>query len=317
MKTPDPTGDPMIARSHNPTRQAAIGWAFLVVLVWSTSWVLIRIGLKEIPALTFAGLRYTIAAICLAPFLLTKRSRQAIRQLNRNQWGQLLALGVVLYAVAQGSQYLSLSFLPLATTSLIINLTALATAIVGLVILSESPTRLQWIGITLNLGGIAMFFYPPAFSDRDGLGIAIAMVCMLANTAGTIMGRSLNRMGSIPPLILTGISMGVGAVLMLGVGLSIEGIPTISPLNWAAIVWMAVVNTAMAFTLWNYTQRTLQATESSIIANMMTVFVAILGWIFVREGLSTLDIFGIVAATIGTMLVQIRRFRQINLQTGT
>jgi drug/metabolite transporter (DMT)-like permease len=139
---------------------------------------------------------------------------------------------------------------------------------------------------------------------------------MLANTAGTIMGRSLNRMGSIPPLVLTGISMAVGVVMMLGAGLAIEGIPTISLLNWAAIVWMAVVNTAMAFTLWNYTQRTLQATESSIIANMMTVFVAILGWIFVGEGLSTLDIFGIVAVTIGTMLVQIRRFRQINLQTG-
>jgi drug/metabolite transporter (DMT)-like permease len=45
--------------------------------------------------------------------------------------------------------------------------------------------------------------------------------------------------------------------------------------------------------------------------------VAILGWIFVGEGLSTLDIAGIVAATIGTMLVQIRRLRQINLQTDT
>lgn len=307
---------PMIARSRNPTRQAAIGWAFLVVLVWSTSWVLIRFGLKEIPALTFAGLRYTIAAFCLLPFLLAKPSRQAIRRLDRSQWKQLLALGVVLYAVAQGTQYLSLSFLSLATTSLIINLTALATAIVGLIILSEAPTRLQWIGITLNLGGIVLFFYPSTFSSRDGLGIGIALVCMLANTAGVIMGRSLNRMGSIPPLVLTGISMGVGAVLMLGIGLAIEGIPTISLLNWAAIIWMAVVNTAMAFTLWNYTQRTLQATESSIIANMMTVFVAILGWIFVGEGLSALDIVGIVAATIGTMLVQIRRFRQTNLQTG-
>lgn len=317
METSDPTGGTIIARSHNPTRQAAIGLAFLVVVVWSTSWVLIRFGLKEIPALTFAGLRYTIAALCLLPFLLTKPSRQAIRQLDRSQWRQLLALGVVLYAVAQGTQYLSLSFLSLATTSLIINLTALATAIVGLYLLSESPTRLQWIGILLNLGGIAFFFYPPAFSSRDGLGIAIALACMLANTAGVIMGRKLNRMGSIPPLILTGISMAIGAVLMLGAGLAIEGMPTISPLNWAAILWMAVVNTAFAFTLWNYTQRTLQATESSIIANMMTVFVAILGWIFVGEGLSPLDVGGIVAATIGTILVQIRRLRQINLQTGT
>ena len=305
------------SRSQNPTRPAAIGLALLVTVLWSTSWVLIRFGLKEVPALTFAGLRYTLAAACLVPFLFTRRSIEAIRNLNRAQWGQLLALGVVFYAVAQGAQYLSLVYLSLATTSLIINLTTVTVAGFGLFLLSEAPTRLQWIGIILNLSGIALFFYPPAFTSGAGLGIAIAMVCMLANAAGTIMGRKLNRLGSIPPLVITAISMVIGALMMLGVGLAAEGIPTISLGNWAAIGWMAVVNTAFAFTLWNYTQRSLQASETSIIANLMTVFIAILGWIFVGEGLTTLDIFGIVLAMIGTILVQLRYLRRVNPQTDT
>ncbi len=41
--------------------------ALLVTFLWSTSWILMRIGLREIPALTFAGLRYTIAALVLLP----------------------------------------------------------------------------------------------------------------------------------------------------------------------------------------------------------------------------------------------------------
>src|SRR3989337_142258 len=158
------------SRSQNPTRPAAIGLALLVTVLWSTSWVLIRFGLKEVPALTFAGLRYTLAAACLVPFLFTRRSIEAIRSLNRAQWGQLLALGVVFYAVAQGAQYLSLVYLSLATTSLIINLTTVTVAGFGLFLLSEAPTRLQWIGIILNLSGIALFFLPASLHQRCRFG---------------------------------------------------------------------------------------------------------------------------------------------------
>jgi drug/metabolite transporter (DMT)-like permease len=38
-----------------------------VVSLWATSWVLIKIGLQEIPALTFAGLRYALASLVLLP----------------------------------------------------------------------------------------------------------------------------------------------------------------------------------------------------------------------------------------------------------
>jgi len=43
--------------------------ALLVTFLWSTSWVLIKYGLDEIPALTFAGLRYTAAFLILLPGL--------------------------------------------------------------------------------------------------------------------------------------------------------------------------------------------------------------------------------------------------------
>jgi drug/metabolite transporter (DMT)-like permease len=47
---------------------AAVLQALLVTLLWSTSWVLVKFGLADIPALTFAGLRYTVAFLCLLPF---------------------------------------------------------------------------------------------------------------------------------------------------------------------------------------------------------------------------------------------------------
>src|SRR5574340_1753009 len=150
------TVEPVVGQpiSRNPSRGAAIGLALLVTFLWSTSWVLIRFGLKEVPALTFAGLRYVIAALCLLPFLFTPRNRQAMRAMNRGQWLQLAAMGVIFYAIAQGAQYLALIHLSMATTSLLLNMTALVVAAAGLILLAERPSRQQWLGVFLSMAGI-------------------------------------------------------------------------------------------------------------------------------------------------------------------
>ena len=104
---------------------------------------------------------------------------------------------------------------------------------------------------------------------------------------------------------------------MLSTGLVTQGMPKFSLASWGAILWMAVVNTAFAFTLWNYTQRSLLAMETTIINNTMTVQIAILGWIFSGESLTALEIGGVILVSLGAVLVQLRRLRQVNPQNGT
>jgi len=62
-----------------PSRLAAVLQALLATFLWSTSFVLVKGGLREIPPLTFAGLRYGIAAVCLAPFALRREVGKALR----------------------------------------------------------------------------------------------------------------------------------------------------------------------------------------------------------------------------------------------
>ena len=60
-----------------PTRLKAIVIALFVVFLWATSWVLIKIGLEEIPPLTFAGLRYVLAFIILLPLAIRIQRSQS------------------------------------------------------------------------------------------------------------------------------------------------------------------------------------------------------------------------------------------------
>jgi drug/metabolite transporter (DMT)-like permease len=70
--------------------------------------------------------------------------------------------------------------------------------------------------------------------------------------------------------------------------------------------WLAVVNTAVAFTVWNHTMRRLSAMESSLINNTMLVHVAVLAWIFLGERPSPRGIIGLALVAAGVFLVQLR-----------
>ena len=121
----------------------AILQALLVTFLWSTSVILIIVGLETIPALTFAGLRYTVAFIILLPFAIRQSRKQSIRQLTRADWLLLAGLGLAMYTLTQGSQFLALQYLPAATHSLLLNFSSVVVLVMGVFWLSESPTRAQ------------------------------------------------------------------------------------------------------------------------------------------------------------------------------
>ncbi|GAB4450930.1 MAG: EamA family transporter [Anaerolineae bacterium] len=286
----------------------AILQALFVTFLWSTSIVLIKIGLKDIPALTFAGLRYTLAFLCLLPLVAFHRPRlAALRTLSRRRWALLVVLGLVFYALTQGAQFVGLDYLPAITFSLVLNFTPVVVAVAGIVMLGERPSRLQWGGVGFAVLGALVYFSPAGVSGGAPLGYAVAMVGLLANAGSSILGRRVNRAGDLPPVVVTVASMGVGAAALLLAGVALQGLPALSPLHWVIIGWLAMTNTAFAFTLWNLTLRTLPAMQSSVINNTMLIQVAVLAWLFLGERPTLVQASGLVLAGVGALLVQLRR----------
>ena len=281
--------------------------ALLVTFLWSTSWVLIKIGLEDIPALTFAGLRYSLAFLCLLPFALRPAHLKPLRRLSGRRWARLVVLGLLFYAVTQGAQFVGLDHLPSVTVSLLLNFTTIVVALLSIPLLAERPTLLQWCGVLINVAGVAIYFYPVSIPAGQVMGLIVVAVGVLANAGSSILGRRVNREGDVSPLTVTIVSMGVGAIVLLVSGILIQGFPRLSLTNWAIIGWLAVVNTALAFTLWNHTLRVLSATESSIINSTMLVQIAVLAWLFLGERLTWQEIIGMALAGSGVLIVQLRR----------
>lgn len=280
----------------------AVLQALFVAFLWATSWVLIKIGLQGIPALTFAGLRYTLAFLVLLPYV-----RSKLRAVPRHLWRRLVVLGLVMYTVTQGAQFLALSYLPAVTVSLLLSFSAVATMLLSALALGERPTRQQVAGVVLYLVGVVVYFYPAALPQGQMIGVIIALIGVASNAVASVMGRAVNRDSGLPPSVITAISMGIGALALLGSGVAAQGIPPLTLTHWLIILWLAAVNTAFAFTLWNHTLRTLSALESSLINNTMMIQIAVLAWLFLGETISLQQGIGLLLAGVGILIVQVRR----------
>lgn len=283
----------------------ALSAALLVTFLWSSSWVLIRWGLDDeaLPPIVFAALRYGLAAVLLLAWALSNRSRRrAVTRLDRKELLQLAALGVIFYTFTQGAQFVAIDNQPAATTSVVLAWTPLLVAVFGSRFISESASARQIGGALLVIAGAWLYF-------SGGLGATVvgmiaALVALAANVASALLGRQVNRESVAGPVVVTALSMAIGAGLLIVVGAGLEDVPAISLRAWLIIGWLAAVNTALAFTLWNYSLQRLSALESSAINNTMLIQIAVLAWIFLDEGLGAGEIAGIVLVSIGVLLSQ-------------
>jgi len=262
-----------------------------------------------LPAVTFAGLRYTLAAFCLLPFaILNPTHRQTLRELPARTWWELTGLGIIFYTLTQGAQFVSLSFLPSATLSLLLNFSPIFIAIYGMISHSESTSLTQWGGILVTVIGALIYFAPLSIEEGQIIGLIAGLVALSANAASSVFGRYINTQEKLNPLVVTSVSMGIGGIIMLIIGNLTQGMGRLNLTQWAIIGWLAIINTAIAFTLWNKSLQTLTAVESSIINGTMLPQIAILAWIFLGEPLGGKEILGLIFVLIGTLIVQLWRY---------
>ena len=307
------TLDPIVQADSKRTRIIAIVQALFVTVLWSSSFIIIKFGLEEIPPLTFAALRYSLGSIILLAIIFTQNEmRTQLKQRSRRWWLSLFFYGCVYIAVAQGGQFLALLYLPAITYSLILNMTPLLVLILAIPWIGEKPSARESFLVILGIVGVLLYFFPLDFVGVSTIGLLIAIISLLANAVSSIVGRSINRRRDASPLIITGIMMSVGSIFLLVFSLILEPLQTFSPISWFYILWLAFANTALAFTLWSRSQRILRAIDMTLINSTMMPQIVILSIIFLGEFPDALDWVGLILLAISVSAVQVIQTRKSN-----
>lgn len=289
---------------RKPSRWLAIIESLLANGIWASTFVLVKIGLNDLGPLTLGGLRYFVGFLLLLPMMVLQPS--GYRTVSRGLWTRLIVLGVSAYTLGNGAVFSGLQYMSATTGSFEMSLMPLLVLVAGIFWLKEVPTATQAVGILIVVAGSALFF-SPGLSVGEPIGLVIVGIGLLGITLSGILGREVAREREVDTLFLTAIPLAFGGGLLLILGLVVEGTPRLTGTALLVVVWMAVVNTALAYLLYNHAMQTLTAFEVNIMMNLTPLATAGLAWRFLGERLEAVQIAGMLIVIAGVGLVQWRR----------
>ncbi len=294
--------------------KARIVWLILCG-IWGSTWLFIKLGLEDLPPFTFAGIRFVIAC-AIVLFIIRIRGIELPRA--RADWILLAVTGILSFGFNYGLVFWGEQYI---TSGLAALLQATLPAF-GLVFahFHLPGERLSWArigGVVLGVCGVAVVFSNQlAISGRQALAGCIALILSAAFAAYSNVlvkkhGKNLN------PAILTAGQMFFGLLLLLAVGIPLEGNPFRfhwTPMAVIALLYLAVVGSVIAFMLYYWLVLNMDVTNSMLIALVTPVVAVILGMIVLNEEFGWRTLAGGAMIILGIAFIVLRRNRSQSVQ---
>ncbi len=145
------------------------------------------------------------------------------------------------------------------------------------------------------------------FKTRCDTGTGNCVVGLVAFSAFGVLGREVARDRKVSTLLLTALPLAIGGVSLLLIGVPLEGLPHMTMTAWGLVVWLAVINTALAYVIYYNALKVLTALEMNVLLNITPLLTAIWAWFLLGEQLTTVEWVGMLVAVVGIGLVQQRR----------
>lgn len=288
-------------------RLTAILEALATTLIWASSYVLVKPLVDDIGPLTIAGLRYFLGFLLLLPFIGRGRG---LRGMTRRTWFDLALVGLSVYTLGNGAMYVGLKYLTPTTVTFLVGIVPLFILFLGVPVLNEVPTKIQAAGVAVTLAGNAAYF-SDGLEAGEGIGLLWAGLGILGFTAFGLLGRRVAKTGAAGTLALTAIPLGIGGGATLALGLPLEGVPVLTPQAVGILLFLAAVNTALGYLLYNHALKTITALEMNVLLNLSPLGTAALAYWMLGDRATPAELFGIALMILGVTMVQVRRAGRI------
>jgi drug/metabolite transporter (DMT)-like permease len=289
------------------TRRAlTIGLFALLATLWGFSFLAIEVGLRSLDPILFAAFRYGIAAVLLLGYALLRGIDW--RPTGRPDLGAILGGGVFLVA-GNALLFLGQQTVPSGVAAIMQSLVPVLTSLWALALLPEERvSTVGAVGIGVGFVGVGLIVRP----DPSNLlgGDILGRLLVLGQAASVALGGVLIQRAkpTLDRAALSGWSMAVGGVILHGVSLAI-GEPFALPATatgWAAVAYLGVFATALAFFIYYTLLEVRGALETSLVAYLVPVVATIVGVLVLGESITLPTVLGFLLVFAGFVLLKRR-----------
>ena len=276
-------------------RTLIVWW--VTCLIWSSVWLFIKLGLRDLPPLGFAATRLTLALAILLPLLWLRETPLPRRP---HDWRALAIAGALILGVNYALLFWGAQFIPSGLTAVLQASTPVFGLVFGhLLLKDERFTIPKAIGLVAGVGGVALIS-----TDQlhvAGPGAVYGCLAVTAAAAAVAFGDVYVKRSAthLAPEVVTAAQVAIGASLLVPAALIRDGNPlrySWTPASIACLVYLAAAGSVLATWLNYWLLKRLSATAVLSMALIEPVIAVLLGAAFLHERLT-------VSACAGAVLV--------------
>lgn len=278
----------------------AVWW--VACLLWSAGWLFLKVGLGDLPPITFAALRLALALSILAAIVMMRNEWRALKAADvpAIAISGLLLLGVNYALTFWGAQYL-----PSALTSVLQATSPVFGFVIGTATGAERWSFPRAIALPVGIVGVALI--SRGQSEPGGFGgTASAAVVGGAACAAIAYAIAKNRAAHLPPTVMVAAqTMFAGAPLLL-LAVIVEGNPL--GLRWtpaaiASLLYLGVASSVVAFWLNYWLLKRVSATMVLSMALVQPLIAALLGALVLGERFEPPAAFGGACILLSALVI--------------
>ncbi len=294
MTAPD-DGDPRL-------RLKIIAAFATIYLVWGSTFLAIRIGLRTLPPTLFAGSRFLLAGSLLTIVAIFLRERFPR---SRREWRYMLLFSLLMITFSNGLSTQALRQLPSNEGALLSSGSALWIAWLG----TFGPkghklTVRGTIGLLLGFIGVALLVWPRESSPPGHFGWqSLVLIGSLSWAVGTILYRNAGL--PIGPVAFNAVMMLLGGTWLVLGGIAAGEVSRWSwqPAGIVAGLYLAIFGSALAYTAYTWLLKHAPADRVGTFAYVNPAIATVLGWAVLGEALGPAQVIGMLVVLLGVALV--------------
>jgi drug/metabolite transporter (DMT)-like permease len=286
-----------------------VGWgvpaAWLTLcVVWSSTWLVIKIGLRDLPPISYAGIRFLIAIIVL---LAVSSGRVRLLPPRALDYAVLGFTGVLMFAVNYGLLFWGELHVSSGLAAVLQATIPIFGMLFAHMMLPDEPLRLhRFAGALLALGGVTMIC--GRLLGLNGVMAFWAGVGIVVGAAGAAFSNVLLKVRAIQlaPAMIAAWQMIFGATPLLLVGFLVEGSPL--RFHWSALsifclFYLAVIGSALTFLLLYWLLPRMTVARLQAISLITPPGAVALGWAIGGERFSLWSLLGACFVLAGVWMI--------------
>jgi drug/metabolite transporter (DMT)-like permease len=249
-------------------------WGAYVLLcaIWGSTWLAIRVAVHDLPPISTAAVRFLLAAIVLAVFVIV---RGYSWPKSKAEWIPQIVLSVSMMAVPFGLLFWAEQYVMAGMAAVLYATIPIMVAIFNPMVGGQIPDRRTMFSMLIAIGAVGYIFQSQFSTSRMTLiGGAAIMVAAVCCAFSAIYAK---RHHVVHPVVSTCVQLVLGGVLLFGVARFVE--PG-SRWNWSkpaiiALAYMVILGSAVAFAVYYWLLRQVeawQASSTSLIVPLVAIY---------------------------------------------